>query len=141
MNTPSPLSPTEAARLIEAALDVRTRAYAPYSHYRVGAALLADDGVLYTGCNVENATYGATICAERTAVVKAVSAGALAFRAIVVATQEGGSPCGICRQVLHEFSPDMWVIMVDTHGHVAHECALTDLLPAAWGPQNLNDHA
>ncbi len=124
-------------RLIAAALQARQRAYAPYSHYSVGAALLTAEGALFTGCNVENASYGATICAERTAVVKAVSEGARKFTAIAVATRNAGSPCGICRQVLYEFAPEITVILVDEAGQVAYEGPLTDLLPRGFRPEHL----
>jgi cytidine deaminase len=124
-------------RLIAAAQEVRQYAYAPYSHYAVGAALLTVDGAIFTGCNVENATYGATVCAERTAVFKAVSEGVRTFTAIAVVTSNAGSPCGICRQVLYEFSPEMTVIMADTAGRVRHEGPLRDLLPLGFGPSDL----
>jgi cytidine deaminase len=96
---------------VEAARAAQEHAYCPYSHYRVGAALETDDGILFTGCNVENASYGLTICAERSALFTAVSAGARRFRRIVVATdsEPPGPPCGACRQVLAEFGPDLEV--------------------------------
>lgn len=124
-------------KLITLARQARQRAYAPYSHYQVGAALLAEDGAIFTGCNVENTSYGATICAERTAVVKAVSEGALRFTAIAIVTPNGVSPCGICRQVLYEFGPEMTVIMADAEGHVRHEMALRDLLPLGFWVEDL----
>jgi len=124
-------------RLIATAQDARLKAYARYSNYQVGAALLAEDGTIHTGCNVENVTYGATICAERTAVVKAVSEGARRFTAIAIVTVNGGSPCGICRQVLFEFSPEMTVIMADTEGRITHEGPLSDLLPLGFRPGDL----
>ncbi|MBN1964993.1 MAG: cytidine deaminase [Anaerolineae bacterium] len=123
--------------LIAAAQQARRRAYAPYSGYAVGAALLAAGGVIVTGCNVENATYGATICAERTAVVKAISEGVRDFLAIAVVTENGGSPCGICRQVLYEFAPEMTVIIADTQGTVRHAGPLSDLLPLGFSPSDL----
>ena len=97
-----------------AAIAARRRAYAPYSRYHVGAAVLADDGAIHGGCNVENATYGATICAERTAVVSMVAAGGRRVRAVVVVTAgpEAGSPCGVCRQVLAEFCDEAPVTMI-----------------------------
>lgn len=123
--------------LTQLAIEARQQAYAPYSNYLVGAALLAADGTVFTGCNVENATYGATICAERTAVVKAVSEGVREFEAIVIATANGGSPCGICRQVMYEFAPDLTVIMIDSEGRVTHEGSLRDLLPLGFRPSDL----
>ncbi|MBQ1216162.1 MAG: cytidine deaminase, partial [Firmicutes bacterium] len=103
-------------------------AFAPFSNFHVGAALLASDGRIFTGCNVENSSYGATICAERTALVKAVSEGSRDFIAIAVVSQDGEAwPCGICRQVLYEFSPEMLVITGnDEHLDVVK---LNELLP------------
>jgi cytidine deaminase len=123
--------------LVAAARAARRQAYAPYSHYAVGAAVLAADGRLYSGCNVENAAYPATICAERTAAVKAVSEGQRRFRAVAIATANGGSPCGECRQVLHEFGgPDLVVLLVDARGRV-RETTLRRLLPDGFGPEDL----
>ncbi len=122
--------------LIEQALQARKLAYAPYSNYQVGAALLGADGRVFSGCNVENAVYPLVICAERTAVFKAVSEGERAFVAIAVATRDGGSPCGACRQVLTEFSPDMLVLIVDEAGRV-RETTAGDLLPDRFGPESL----
>ena len=97
--------------LIKKAAEAAKIAYSPYSRYHVGAALLTKSGEIFTGCNVENSSYGATICAERTAFVKAVSEGSRDFAAIAVVSQDGEAwPCGICRQVLFEFSPQMLVI-------------------------------
>lgn len=127
------LTPDQRAELIRLALAMRQRAYCPYSGYQVGAALLAEDGALYGGCNVENASYGGTICAERTALVKAVSEGARRFSALAVATANGGSPCGICRQALYEFAPDLHIILVDSSGAVRAEYRLRDLLPDGFG--------
>lgn len=124
--------------LIETAIQASKHAYIPYSNYPVGAALRATDGKVFTGCNVENAAYPATICAERTALVKAVSEGYRDFTAIAVVTENGGSPCGMCRQMLHEFSPDMTVIIADMHGNTHHEMRLGDLLPLGFAPEKLN---
>ncbi|MCL4237244.1 MAG: cytidine deaminase [Anaerolineae bacterium] len=124
-------------RLVEAAVAARQRAYSPYSGYAVGAALLTAPGTLYTGCNIEIASYGATVCAERTAVFKAVSEGESDFRAIAVATSNGAAPCGICRQVLFEFAPSLIVIVANAQGEVLWEGTLSDLLPLGFGPQKL----
>jgi cytidine deaminase len=123
--------------LFEAANAARARAYAPYSGYKVGAALLGADGAIYAGCNVENAAYPVTICAERTALVKAVSEGARDFEAVAVVTRDGGHPCGTCRQALNEFAPEMAVLVFSAAGDLVGECALSDLLPGAFGPANL----
>lgn len=121
------------ARLIELAKGARERAYAPYSHFPVGAALLGRSGRVYTGCNVENASYPAGICAERCAVAKAVSEGEREFSAIAVVGDTEGpcAPCGICRQVLAEFGPDIQVIMANLKGNVK-VVAAADLLPGAF---------
>lgn len=127
----------EQAKLISMALEARQKAYAPYSRYLVGAALLTASGRVYTGCNVENASFGLTVCAERVAVFKAVSEGELDFALIVVATKNGATPCGACRQVLMEFSPNVEVIAVDAEGQVHHHCRLSDLLPEGFTCKNL----
>lgn len=123
--------------LIRQALEIRERAYAPYSGYQVGAALLTESGNVYTGINIENAAYPVSICAERTAVFKAVSDGERAFRAIVVATENAGSPCGSCRQVLSEFGLDTLVLLVDSEGAVHEETTVRGLLPYAFQPSDL----
>lgn len=110
------LTAAEVDRLVMAAHDARGRAYAPYSKYNVGAALLTDDGRIFGGCNVENSSYGLTLCAERGAIASAISSGHQQFRAIAVATEDIGSPCGACRQFLVEFNPDMLVILADVAG-------------------------
>ncbi|PID86937.1 MAG: cytidine deaminase [Chloroflexi bacterium] len=122
--------------LIQAAIEARQNAYAPYSNYAVGAALLADNGRFYTGCNVENTSYGLTICAERTAVVKMVSDGVRKIEAIVVCTENAGSPCGACRQVLSEFAGDVPVWLVDAAGN-GRETTLLTLLPDRFTPRHL----
>lgn len=110
------ISDEQRTELVMAAIGARERAYAPYSGYRVGAALLTEDCGIVTGCNVENASYGATICAERVALTRAVAEGRSGFVAIAVATADGGSPCGICRQVMVELGPEMVVFVSDTSG-------------------------
>jgi cytidine deaminase len=121
---------TDWEGLIEAALAVRERAHAPYSNYRVGAALQAENGRIFTGGNVENRTYGLTICAERSALVTAVSAGAKRFRALVVATASSppAAPCGQCRDSLAEFGFELPMLLVNADGE-RREQNLTDLLP------------
>ncbi len=130
--TPIPWQP-----LIEAALQARQRAYAPYSHYRVGAALLADDGTIITGSNVENAVYPLGLCAERVAVARAVHEGHTRFRALVVATANGGTPCGACRQTLREFAAHLPILVVNGDGQVVLETDLAELLPHAFSPADL----
>ena len=122
--------------LVERAREVRARAYAPYSHYCVGAALLGASGEIYTGCNVENAVYPLTICAERSAVVKAVSEGERAFMALAVVTENGGAPCGACRQTLREFGPDISVLIADTSG-AYRETTVGELLPDSFSAVDL----
>jgi cytidine deaminase len=123
--------------LIQSALEARRWAYAPYSNYPVGAALLTASGRIYDGVNIENAAYPTTICAERVAVFKAVSEGERDFRAIAVVTRNGGSPCGSCRQVLAEFGLETVVLIADEQGDLIQELTLADLLPQAFTPQKL----
>ncbi len=118
--------------LLKAAHQAQKRAYVPYSDYPVGAALETDDGHIFTGCNVENAAYPQSMCAERVAVFKAVSEGHRAIRRLVVVTEDGGTPCGGCRSVLAEFGdPETEVITVDRHGH-QRRYTLGQLLPKAF---------
>ena len=124
--------------LIEEAKKAMEKAYAPYSGYKVGAALLGADGRVYTGCNIENAAFGPTICAERTAVAKAVSEGRRDFVRIVVAGDSDAPcvPCGVCRQVLREFASDIEIICLGSDGSEL-TMALSDLLPRSFGPEFL----
>ena len=131
------LSEEAIAELIRRAEAVRRRAYAPYSNYPVGAALLGRSGKIYEGANVENAAYPTTMCAERNAVFRAVSDGERAFEAIAVVTENGGAPCGACRQVLSEFGSEVLVIIADTTGKIHHTTPLHELIPHAFGPQDL----
>lgn len=124
-------------RLIELAMEARHLAYAPYSRFAVGAALLTRSGKVFTGTNVENASFGLSNCAERTAIFKAVSAGEREFEAIAVVTATGASPCGACRQVLSEFGLDTRMIIADLNGNRT-EWTVESLLPASFGPKNLN---
>lgn len=121
----------EDSELIIEAAQVREYAYAPYSKYKVGAALLGISGRVYTGCNVENGVYPLGICAERAAVAKAVSEGERQFEAIAVVTEDGGTPCGACRQVLSEFGLDIRVIVASTAGDI-RIFTVRELLPEAF---------
>lgn len=123
--------------LIETALGARRWAYAPYSKYTVGAALLTSSGLIYDGVNIENAAYPMVMCAERVAVFKAVSEGETNFKAIAVATSNAGTPCGACRQVLSEFGLETIVLIVNGDGLVKQETTVAELLPGAFGPQDL----
>ncbi len=124
------------AELVRQALAARERAYAPYSGYAVGAAVLAGSGRIYTGCNVENAVYPLTTCAERTAVVKAVSEGERELVALAVATANGGPPCGSCRQTLREFAEELVVLIADASG-AWRETTLGALLPESFSAVDL----
>ena len=125
--------PAEIHPLLAAALAARENAHAPFSHFRVGAALEDDSGRIHTGCNIENATYGLTLCAERVAVFKAVSEGARKFRRIAVAadTDTLTPPCGACRQILWEFCGDVELILGNPHGK-SETLRLKDLFPRAF---------
>jgi cytidine deaminase len=123
--------------LIRAAAEARQWAYAPYSKYPVGAAILTASGRIYDGVNVENAAYPAAVCAERVAVFKAVSEGEREFAAIAVVTANGGSPCGSCRQVLSEFGGDTIVLVADDQEQLLLETTVAELLPGAFGPNHL----
>lgn len=126
-------------KLIETALIARQWAYAPYSNYKVGAAVLTASGRIYDGVNVESAAYPTSICAERVAIFKAVSEGERQFIAIAVATKNGGAPCGGCRQVISEFGLETLVIIADGEGNVVQEISIRDLLPGAFLPEHLSD--
>ena len=124
--------------LIAKAKEAMTKAYAPYSHFQVGAALLAKDGRVFTGCNVENATYGATICAERTAVTKAVSEGVREFEKIAIVASSGdyAAPCGICRQALSEFAPHLTIVCASKQLTDAKSYSLDQLLPHSFSKED-----
>ncbi len=140
MSTPTPLSAAEARRLLEAARAARENAHAPFSKFKVGAALLTEDGQIITGCNVENATYGLTVCAERVAVFKAVSEGRRRFThlAVVADTATPTPPCGACRQILWEFGGDVEVILGNRTAEAARH-RLSDLLPFPFDARLLNE--
>jgi cytidine deaminase len=131
------ISAEQKKDLVRIAKQVRKWAYVPYSDYRVGAALLTESGRIYEGVNVENAAYPVTNCAERTAIFTAVTNGEKDFKAIAVVTENGGTPCGACRQVMAEFGLDMLVIIADENENIVSEMKVSDLLPGAFTPKDL----
>ena len=132
------LSDENKEKLIQVAINARRWAYVPYSNYPVGAALLTASGRIYDGVNVENAAYPTTICAERVAVFKAVSEGEREIEAIAVVTDNGGTPCGSCRQVLAEFGLETIVLIADGDGNLHQETSVNQILPQAFTPSDLN---
>ena len=131
------LTEQERITLQEKACESRGHAYAPYSNYRVGAAVLGENGQVYTGANIENAAYSPTVCAERLAIFKAVEAGERQLKGVAVCTANGASPCGPCRQVMREFASDnMPVYMLDPEGN-GRVKTLGQLLPDSFGPEQL----
>lgn len=132
------LTDEQKSTLIQAAVEARRRAYAPYSKYAVGAAVLSATGQIYSAANVENAAYGLTICAERAAIFKAISEGEREFTAIAVVSSNGGTPCGACRQVMAEFGLDTLVLIATADGVVQQEISVEGLLPGAFGPGDLH---
>ena len=129
MHEDSSLPDETILRLLEVAREVRLRAYAPYSKYQVGAAVLGNDNHIYGGCNVENASYGLCNCAERVAIAASIAAGCTKPQAIAVVTADAGSPCGACRQVMVEFNPDMHVIIAGPNDEQARHTTAAELLP------------
>jgi len=127
------MTPDQRHSLITAACEIRRHAHAPYSKFHVGAAILTASGKFITGCNVENASYGLTICAERSAVTSAIAAGEKDWLAMAVATPGGHSPCGACRQVIVEFAPNLPILLVDSdHPDKVVETDMTTLLPGRF---------
>ena len=131
--------------LLKTAIEARENAYVPYSHFAVGAALLAKSGKVYRGCNVENAAYGPTNCAERTAFFTAVCAGEREFEALAICGGPAGkpvselcAPCGVCRQVIREFCPDDFPIVLTTDATKLYETTLAELLPLSFSADDLN---
>ena len=131
------LTADQVTALVEAARQARGKAYAPYSKYTVGAAVLTGSGSTFTGANVENAAYPSGMCAERVAVYDAVSRGEKDIRAVAVVTENGGAPCGACRQVLAEFGLQAEVLLADATGQVSARLTVSDLLPRSFGPKDL----
>ena len=134
------MTQTEKQALIDMANAVRQHAYVPYSNYRVGAAVRTKSGHMFTGVNVENASYPETMCAERVAIFRAVSEGEKDFEAISVVTDNGGSPCGGCRQVLVEFGLNTIVLIANGEGKLLKEMTVKELLPEAFMPEHLGRH-
>lgn len=124
-------------RLIQRAKQAWEKAYAPYSNYSVGSAVLTESGEIFDGVNIENAVYPLTICGERVAIFKAVSEGQRSFKAIAVVTRNGGTPCGSCRQVMAEFGLDTIVLIADTSGELLQEYTVAELLPNSFGEADL----
>lgn len=135
------LTSEQTNRLIRAATEGRDQAYAPHSHFYVGAAIMAGDGEIFVGCNVENASYSLTLCAERVAASVAVAAGHRSWKAIAIASLGGVMPCGACRQFLAEFNTDLTVIVVDVLDGKRKCCRLSRLLPDAFDGADLPSHA
>ena len=132
-------SPVSDEELLQLARSAMKKSYSPYSHYAVGAALLCENGRVYLGCNIENASFGITNCAERTALFKAVSEGEREFSAIAIASNGAAPyPCGACRQALNEFAPAMRVLVIDGEGNVG-QTTLPQLLPHGFGPKDIPD--
>ncbi len=131
------LTQEQKVDLVRIASQVRKWAYVPYSKYQVGAAVLTESGRVYDGVNIENAAYPVCVCGERVAIFKAVSNGEKEFQAIAVVTKDGGTPCGSCRQVMAEFSPEMLVIIADENETIKAEKTVADLLPGAFKADSL----
>ena len=138
-NSPSKLNPKEQ-KLVKTAIAAKKKAYAPYSKYWVGSALIDNEGRVFSGCNVENASYPAGLCAERTAIVKMVSEGGKRIKAIVVAasSEEPVFPCGMCLQVIQEFGSDCEVIAISKNGKKIEKASMRTLFPFAFDPEKLN---
>jgi cytidine deaminase len=131
------LTKQEKQALIDLANTARQRAYVPYSNYPVGSSLRTKTGRIFTGVNIENAAYPQTMCAERVAIFKAVSEGEKEFEVITVVTNNGGSPCGGCRQVMAEFGLDTIVLLADGNGKLVKQTTVRELLPEAFTPEQL----
>lgn len=135
--TASPTLEPDIRALLDQAIAATQHAYIPYSHFAVGAAIRATDGTVYTGCNIENASFPVTVCGERTALFKAVSEGRRSFDVVVIVSPVAAAPCGMCRQALNEFAPRLRVVLADLEGHVRMDTRLDVLLPGSFGPDDL----
>jgi cytidine deaminase len=132
------LSESDFKKLLSRAMEARENAYAPYSNYAVGAALMSSTGEIFAGANVENAAYSITMCAERSALFNAVSNGIRELKAIVIVTDNGGVSCGSCRQAISEFGKDVELIFTTSQGEIVLETTTFDLLPHSFGPEDLS---
>jgi cytidine deaminase len=135
------LKPQELDRLIRAAIEARDQAYAPHSHFYVGAAMMANDGMVISGCNVENASYSLSLCAERVAAAAAVASGHRSWRVMAIASVGGVMPCGACRQFLAEFGTNLTMVMIDVLDGSRTTRKLSQLLPDAFDGSSLPSHA
>lgn len=133
------IDPQQLQDMVGKAMEARDQAYCPYSEYKVGAAILTESGQIFSGCNVENASYSVTICAERTAITKAVSEGNRKIKAVVVIADGSAAPCGACRQAISEFSLDAPVIGVNPNGEIYNTWTVQQLLPDGFNVKNLSD--
>lgn len=131
------IDPSTQNELIAAARTIRERAYVPYSHFKVGAAILGQSGTIYTGVNVENASYGLTVCAERNAIGSMVQAGETAIAAAAVVSSNGVTPCGACRQVLREFGTDFPIFIVNEADGARRRLMMSELLPDSFDSRHL----
>jgi cytidine deaminase len=128
---------TSNTSLVAFAVQITQNCYAPYSNFRVGAALLGASGKVYLGVNIENAAYSPTICAERSAIARAVSDGEREFTRIAIVSKGAVTPCGVCRQTLREFAPDLEIVLADLQGNIRVVTTLKELLPDSFGPEHL----
>ncbi len=134
----APITTEQKSELVRIAWDYQKQAYAPYSGYLVGSAVLAEDGKIYGGNNIENSAYPSGLCAERVAIFKAVSEGNRRILAVCVVTKNAGSPCGACRQVMREFaSLDMPIFIANEQGEIVWETSMDGILPRSFGPESL----
>lgn len=131
------VSPSIVKEMAQKAVDAQEHSYCPYSHFKVTAAVLTESGKIFTGANIENATYTPTCCAERVAIFKAVSEGHRDIKAVLITIAGEGTPCGVCRQVINEFNPEAFIFCANQEGEVFYEHKLNELLPLAFGPVNL----
>ena len=135
------LTPSKIEEAIHLAVENQGRAYCPYSSFPVGAALITNDGQVIAGCNVENASYSLTVCAERVAINSAVAAGQREFAMLIISSAGGVAPCGACRQVMAEFAPQLEIILIDSNDlRQRRLISLCELLPSGFGPQDLPSH-